>query len=636
MKGKFFNYQNALEKPLEVKKLYLSGYKEEDLNLLYRFENLEFLELKGFKILNLPDNLSNLQNLKKLHLIDNFFLEIPQTVFELDLDSLKIENGDIQEIPSQIADLHNLSELNINNLSHIQRIPEEISNLEKLKYLYLKNNKLKTLPEQIGKLQQLTHLDISNNLLKTLPQSFARLNLKKFWANATPFYAQLGNKREKLLDLLKQFQHRGESDVKRELAFQMFLENYSNLEKYWNREEILELLNFYNKVIRQNTLLYLHQKNQSPFTSTKPLQIRIIGKNQNLDLEQHISSLEEKEIFVEKRWNKKVNMIFVGEYPKQQLAKALATNIDIFPITYLKDFLNTLEKPYLANDNPETLQMAESLADLLRSEEESNQELGLEMALGGGINDMYFYDLLLLYIWNDNRKIKNMTENILEKYLPSQTFLHLKNNCKSYYDNPSEDMITQYLESLSNQYIDPSKLGYTFYQATARGKKYCLRYQESFKKVIKNEVKNSVLHLNNLGLLKLNTEIVHFDFLKMLYLNKNKLSTLPENFTSLRKLKLLVLASNRFKRIPNTIFSLNKLRNLDFSKNELENISEEIEKLSSLVNLNLSSNKIKDLPLSIGRLQNLRSLNIKKNPIVKNKDFIKKLSDLLPNCTIYF
>lgn len=639
MKGRYFNYKDALKKPLEVKQLYLSGYKESDLSKLHLFKNLEFLELKDFKSIVLPDSLINLKGLKKLCLTDNMFLEIPKIIFKLNLTTLNIYNGNIKRIPEEISNLTYLSNLHLSNLHKLQELPKTVTDLENLKYLNLQRNNLRKLPIDIGNLQRLEHLDIAyNNSLKTLPISFARLNLKKFYAGFTPFYTNLGNKQKKILELLKQFNQRGENLEKREMAFQMFLEDDVALEDNWEISEILELLNFYNQIIRQNTLVYLHNKTSSPFqeTKTKPLHLRVIGKAQSLGLSQYLSNLKEHKIFVERRWNDKVNLIFVGEYPKKQLEKALETKQEIFPITYLKDFLNTLEKPYLTNNDPETVKMAESLADLLRSEEENNQELGLEMALGGGINEVYFYDLLLLYIWNRNRKIKNMASEVLEKYLPSQTFIHLKNNCKNYYENPAEDTITQYLESLTDKSIDPNKLGYIFYQATARGKKFCLKYGEAFKKVVQNEIKNSVLHLNNLSLTELNPEIAHFKFLKMLYLSKNRLKTLPQSFNDLYKLKLLVLSSNQFKTIPTVVFGLKKLRNLDFSKNKIENISEEIENLSSLVNLNLSSNNIKDLPLSIERLRNLRSLNISKNPIVRNREFIRKLSDLLPNCMITF
>ncbi len=68
------------------------------------------------------------------------------------------------------------------------KVPTEIKNLKKLRYLFLSNNLLNSLPEEIGELTQLEYLFLSFNDLHQLPSSIQNLkNLKRIDLSGNKF-----------------------------------------------------------------------------------------------------------------------------------------------------------------------------------------------------------------------------------------------------------------------------------------------------------------------------------------------------------------------------------------------------------------------------------------------------------------
>ena len=89
-------------------------------------------------------------------------------------DLLDLSESDLQEVPTEIFDLQNLTELSLagNALSHL---PAEISKLTRLQKLQLAGNALRELPEEIGALTDLQGFWVHGNFLEKLPESFGNL-----------------------------------------------------------------------------------------------------------------------------------------------------------------------------------------------------------------------------------------------------------------------------------------------------------------------------------------------------------------------------------------------------------------------------------------------------------------------------
>ncbi|OJJ74697.1 hypothetical protein ASPBRDRAFT_459230 [Aspergillus brasiliensis CBS 101740] len=94
------------------------------------------------------------------------------------------------------------------------------------------------------------------------------------------------------------------------------------------------------------------------------------------------------------------------------------------------------------------------------------------------------------------------------------------------------------------------------------------------------------------GLRALATSLFHYTFLEKLYLNHNKLKTLPPAIGQLRK-----------------------LTHLDLSSNDISELPEEIGMLTSLKQLLLFDNNIRTLPFEMGYLYRLEMLGIEGNPL---------------------
>lgn len=87
-------------------------------------------------------------------------------------------NDKITEIPNEIGTATSLQSLSVNNLQ-INVIPEFLGNLINLKKLTITNTLVSALPNQIANLTQLTYLDLSYNKFEDVPESIQDLkNLK--------------------------------------------------------------------------------------------------------------------------------------------------------------------------------------------------------------------------------------------------------------------------------------------------------------------------------------------------------------------------------------------------------------------------------------------------------------------------
>ncbi|OJJ14694.1 hypothetical protein BKI52_41390 [marine bacterium AO1-C] len=638
-KQQFYNLEQALKSPLQVTELILRYQKDLPLEEIAQLQNLEVLHLHNHSFKNLPENLLSLTRLHTLHLLHTRSAKVPEFIFEFkNLKVLNLSYNPITRIPASLQNLEKLTELYLHNCK-LKAVPANIHKLSALEVLNLENNQIEAIPQNIGQLSNLKQLILTNNKIERLPGDFSLLNVTKLHLGSNPFYNNLGQKQKTIGALLKQFQNRNYASDLRRLYFHIFMGEMNEAEKIADYPAIVQGLNSPNQVIRLNTLSYLLDKEPNPFekVSQTPIHVHLAGKINSFDTEDLTNRLEDSNIVIDDRLKKTTTHLVVGENPKKKLDKALTMGIPIVAQGRLKDYLHNIEEHYLAKNDPATLQMAKNLSDLLQSHEENNQELGLEMAMGGGIHPSFFYDLLLLYLWNRNLKIRNLTEKVLEKHLSSNLFIHLKTNAKNYYNDPSEDAISTYLENISaHEEIDPNELGIRFFRITDRGKRFCLRYPNSFLEVCKQEIKGSVLRLVGLKLDKLSESISKYAHLKILYLNDNSLYQLPASFEQLHKLYVLSLRKNKFTEFPVQLLKLKELDNVDLSFNKISELPEQITQLTKLKRLNLRNNRIVSLPQSMQNLTNLKTLNLEGNPIKKDEKVKTQAQKLLPNCKISF
>jgi len=122
-------------------------------------------------------------------------------------------------------------------------------------------------------------------------------------------------------------------------------------------------------------------------------------------------------------------------------------------------------------------------------------------------------------------------------------------------------------------------------------------------------------------------------------LNKFSFLTFPkvsfvEKIAWLMNNKLLDLNNNQLTQLPNEIGNLVSLEGLYLYSNQLTQLPAEIGNLVSLERLNLHNNELTQLPTEIGNLVALKWLYLSGNNLSKKEQ--QRIQSLLPNCEIFF
>jgi internalin A len=189
-----WNYRSPLRTILELSKIsslhitefHSSGFIPPNLPLLMNLEaliisnvnlgsipsfvldmkNLKHLELRACGITEIPDEISNLTNLTDLDLGDNSGLkEVNEEVFNLSkLHYLGLGYTGIKELSPSIEKLQDLGVLHISK-TKITKFPESIVNCHWLQVIYAGFNDIKTLPEGMYSMPKLTKVNMFNTTL---------------------------------------------------------------------------------------------------------------------------------------------------------------------------------------------------------------------------------------------------------------------------------------------------------------------------------------------------------------------------------------------------------------------------------------------------------------------------------------
>ncbi|KAF9918896.1 cysteinyl-tRNA synthetase [Linnemannia zychae] len=117
-----------------------------------------------------------------------------------------------------------------------------------------------------------------------------------------------------------------------------------------------------------------------------------------------------------------------------------------------------------------------------------------------------------------------------------------------------------------------------------------------------------------------------------LFLQSNRLETIPDSFEAFEHLRILNISSNYMSKVPLVLFRIQSLEELDLSFNEITEIPEEIGQLVRLRKLLLFGNKIGPLlPKSMSTLVRLKKLDIRQNGILNLEaiDDLRSLEELL-------
>jgi len=146
---------------------------------------------------------------------------------------------------------------------------------------------------------------------------------------------------------------------------------------------------------------------------------------------------------------------------------------------------------------------------------------------------------------------------------------------------------------------------------------------------IGNFAKLENLNLNKNQLITLPEQIFNLVNLKKLFLGKNKFTTISPHISKLINLEVLYLTENKFKKVSKQIYNLTSLKELSLADNQLMSLSKKISNLTNLRTLTLDNNKfLTALPIEIGNLINLEEIWLNKDQLTSIICKIEKLVKL--------
>ena len=196
-----------------AKKLKVRGRELDELPVeLFSITELEILDLSPerqsciyYRLVDIPNALGRLLNLRILMLDTNKIIEIPPVIGLLvNLERISLSNNSLTSFPGEFANLKKLTSLHAANNAfetfprvvcelecltfidfcdnRIHEIPETISKLQKLESLLMYLNELTSLPDGVCELTELRTLWVGDNKLVRLPRNIGKLELLD-WGN---------------------------------------------------------------------------------------------------------------------------------------------------------------------------------------------------------------------------------------------------------------------------------------------------------------------------------------------------------------------------------------------------------------------------------------------------------------------
>lgn len=331
---------------------------------------------------------------------------------------------------------------------------ESITSFTKLEKLILTNNHIQTLPFSLVPLRSLKHLDLSHNRLTTLPKEIFDLTQLRFLdVSKTPIIKnRIVQSSSEILKIIQDFDKIKVAEADREMLIEILLGEFQMKNTLSFNIEIPKLLHLYtqtqNRNIWQKILVLCSKKIPSnPLLSLQSLkEISILGKISMQEVERLQLFFKTYQISITTKISLQTDVLCIWDTPTiKQIQTLQKRKIPFCFVEHLKEYKEKLEKPYLVDSGDEIMQ---NLDNLLRSDDENNVMIALQIMERGGLSNLMFEYLCFSYL-DQYPVCKNEKLTLLKKYATSAQYAILKKvgnmayrkRLKIFLESPEFDMI---------------------------------------------------------------------------------------------------------------------------------------------------------------------------------------------------
>jgi Leucine-rich repeat (LRR) protein len=543
---------------------------------------LKFLNLNKNLLTVIPDNISKLKNIETLAIGGNPLNKISEELWNLqNLKTLALWETNLRYIPKQIKNLFKLEKLYLSK-NDIGHIPLEFFCLKELVELDLGDNRIRTISKSIGKLAKLKKLNLTNNSdLSELPETIYNLSdieeINLTNANLTVLSKSIYKlKKLRILAL-------GGNSI-------MALPD-----KFWALKNLRELYlwgnnisNVSKKIIQLSELNQLHI-GYNPIEEL-PMEIFELKKLLGLDIcGMKLSQIPASICNLQNIEYLDLHDNFLTELPVQigdltRLKKVFLNQNKLKTLPESMQYLNTLQEVNLDDNNFDNLP-----ACIFKFTSATHISIAKNKlsAITKSIKEL------------ENLQVLNLSGNKISEIPDEFYFLHnlidlnLSNNSISVLSNKIQQLNNIKNLNLTLNPIESFPMGFEQ-----------LKKLRSLK-LATNYSKDNFFHID----FKFN----HFVDLETLFLFSpgNQIHG-DLDFSNCKNLTRLALC---FSKIPNLNFFISKLTFLFLARCNLKEIPTAIFNLKTLKDVYLSDNEIKSIPDSIGSLCELQTIKLDRNPL---------------------
>jgi Leucine-rich repeat (LRR) protein len=144
------------------------------------FQSLEELDINGNRLESFNNGILQLKNLKKLNISSNTISQLPDLSSLSNLEFFDCSSNSLSEIPESVFSLSKLKILDFGYNHNIKIISHKIHQLQDLESLCINQNDIEVLPSEFSQLKNMITIDLSGNPLKNHFEIITKLpKLKK-------------------------------------------------------------------------------------------------------------------------------------------------------------------------------------------------------------------------------------------------------------------------------------------------------------------------------------------------------------------------------------------------------------------------------------------------------------------------